>query len=767
MLSQYFKVSRVSMALKPSSLVHVRSTQPCALPSGIITLARSYHNNEGANNANYGNSYQREGNTNRRGHWKKNNQDNYNRIKFDSNNYDRNSVNRDNFNRDNYSRNNYSRNNYDGKNYGNNNYGKKKIMSPDSNDSSITFNKKKFSKLVVVPKDENTAEITLDQLLEDKVIDKKLFTAVHRLGFKSLTPVQQKTIKPILKDSGNDVIARAKTGTGKTFAFLLPLFQKLIESPNSAMVKSVIMAPTRDLALQIEQEILKLYKNNSALRQYNCLSIVGGTNYSYSLQRLHRERPNIIVATPGRMLAVLSDFGDKFFSEVDFKVLDEADRLLEIGFKEDLVAISNSLDSVNSNGADHIRTLLFSATLDDKVQTLANDIMNKEECLFLDTIDKNEPEAHENINQNLVVSDAFSHSIYAVIEHIRSRLHPTELPIAEVTTEEETKVEAGVESVEETEVITKATKPFDKHDTQNYKAILFTPTVKCTKFLSQLIKREFQIEGIPIYEFHGKIDQNRRTRIVEKFKRANSGILVCTDVGARGMDFPNVQEVLQLGVPSELSNYVHRIGRTARAGKKGISTAFLSKDELPFVRCLEKSKKIYIENQVDYVPNESIISAVESKLISPEDLSNVFVSLLSFYKSVVGEYGLKELRVLTEIAKSFGSLFKDPKMKIQISSGSQLSRLGFTRIENYFDTSGNHERSFYGTSLDEDFLGGNYDDNGHNNRFNSRGFSNDNNRYRDNNHNYRRNTSFNKNNKSRYSNNMQKRRQGSSPRIED
>ena len=225
------------------------------------------------------------------------------------------------------------------------------------------------------------------------------------MNFPGLTPVQQRTIKPILTTStSDDVIARAKTGTGKTFAFLIPMFQHLINTKldSQNMVKCVIVAPTRDLALQIEAEVKKIHDNNYGLKKFGCVSLVGGTNFGMAMRKMDQLRPNIIIGTPGRLIDVMDKYSDKFFKYVDFKILDEADRLLEIGFKEDLEYISSTLNRINAVGKDHIRTLLFSATLDEKVQVLANNIMNKEQCLFLDTVDKNEPEAHEKIDQAVV-----------------------------------------------------------------------------------------------------------------------------------------------------------------------------------------------------------------------------------------------------------------------------------------------------------------------------------------------------------------------------
>ncbi|CCF56914.1 hypothetical protein KAFR_0B06170 [Kazachstania africana CBS 2517] len=510
--------------------------------------------------------------------------------------------------------------------------------------NEVRFQKETLAKLVHVQN--NETEVTLDQLKEENVIDKMLHKSIDRMGFPNLTPVQQKTIKPTIMNNENDIIARAKTGTGKTFAFLIPIFQHLINTKldSQYMVKSIIITPTRDLALQIEDEAKKLYKNNYGLKKFQCVSLIGGTNLNESIRRMKKLRPNIIIATPGRLIDVLNRYGNEFFRFVDFKVLDEADRLLEIGFKEDLREISNILNEISERDENHIRTMLFSATLDENVQNLSNDIMNKEKCLFIDTIDKNEPEAHEKIDQSMVLSDHFAHNIYAAANHIQSRLSQ------------------------------------DSEMKDNYKAILFTPTVKFTKFITGVLydKLHSKYRDLPIIEFHGQIDQKKRTRLVEQFKRLKSGILICTDVGARGMDFPDVKEVLQIGVPSELSNYIHRIGRTARSGKDGISTLFISKYELSFLDRLQKLKKIEIKNVHKFKPDENNCD-IEIDDRSMESFEESIISLISFYRSCIREYHFNSRDLLPQIAGTYGILTKEPEKKMPLRDGFMLERLGLKR----------------------------------------------------------------------------------------
>lgn len=526
-----------------------------------------------------------------------------------------------------------------------------------SDPNSVEFNKKTLAKLVYLPNHASSSSdsdidspITLQKLYDENIIDRSLFLSIQRMNFPSLTPVQQRTIKPILLNNNNkyDIITRAKTGTGKTFSFLIPIFQHLINTNklHPYMVKAVIIAPTRDLALQIETEVRKIHYHNRALSRYQCVSLVGGTNLPKSLDFMHKRRPNIVIATPGRFIDILNRVGEKFFQFVDFKVLDEADRLLEIGFKQDLEYISHTLNKLNFNGQSHIRTLLFSATLDERVQNLANNIMNKEKCLFIDTVDKNEPEAHERIEQSLVISKSFADNIFATIDHLKSKFAENGTTIGD------------------------------------YKAILFTPTVKFTKLISSILTKEFGDQSFPVYEFHGQVSQSRRTNLVKSFKSDSNGLLICTDVAARGMDFPNVKEVLQIGVPTELANYIHRIGRTARSGKDGKSIIFLCQNELPFIDQLKRVKNIDIINKLPYESNnetrDHLASRLQCEPFILENFSESIISLISYYRSCIKEYRFNEREILPEIARTYGLLLNESEEKLPVTR-NVIDRLGLTR----------------------------------------------------------------------------------------
>lgn len=489
--------------------------------------------------------------------------------------------------------------------------------------------------------DEATNAVTLETLN----LHPEVFESIGRMRLPSLSSVQQLAIPPILEHQDADFVARAKTGTGKTLAFLTPIFHHLCnDNVSTKDVKAVIVAPTRDLATQIHNEIRKMYSMNKQLRRFPSMCLVGGTNFDRSVDDMIRYKPNIIVATPGRLLDIMQRYSSEIFKSVDYKVLDEADRLLEIGFKEDLEKISKILNDVNSNGPKHVKTMLFSATLDTKVQSFAHNILNKSTCYYLDTVDPNEPEAHERIEQSLTCTENITDSILACISHIN-----------------------------------------DIEDVSDYKAVCFLPTVKTTEFYSDLLKKySSHRRKLPIIEYHGQLRQNVRSRLVKMFRELPNGVLICTDVAARGLDFPNVTEVLQIGIPTDVSNYVHRIGRTARAGKEGKSRMFLSRYELPFVNVLKNEKGIEIANQDQYEPQETLFK----QPFNERDLVPVFQSLISFYKNNRRAFDLRFNDMAINLIESYRTMIQDENAKFPITSSIEWSSLGVgrdRRLSEYFE----------------------------------------------------------------------------------
>lgn len=582
--------------------------------------------------------------------------------------------------RNNNSRSNWNNNNNNYRSNYRNGHSKPKRVSNRRIDvqgqlaGDVRFQPETLNKLVQLSEEDLSDDtITLQSLLDDGIISHDIYNSIKKMKFDNLTRVQQLCIKQVLNEkyADMDMITRAKTGTGKTFAFLIPIFEHLIALEKNAHkmgnkfggeIHSVIIVPTRDLAFQIKDEAEKIYKNDRKLKRFASVVSVGGTSYGANIRELDRVRPSIIIATPGRLQQLLEEYGDKYFSQVDIKVLDEADRLLDIGFSDALNQMSASFNDLNGNSPNHIKTWLFSATLDQNVQKLSNNIMNKENCLFIDTVDKNEPEAHELIEQSLVQSPAMGYSIIAALDHIIKTVQDPELKM-------------------------------------DYKAIVFTPTVKSTIFVTQLLRKllaEYHLR-IPLFGFHGRITQARRTNMVTKFKALEKGILVCTDVAARGMDFPNIKEVLQIGVPNGLSNYIHRIGRTARSGKTGKSIIFLADWEQPFISKLEKHKNVTVANVINNdVENNSESKALQEKISElieeskvqrfrrgQDDNANLeqlmkesIFSLMSFYQTCMSEYEFNPKFSMLDISKIYGILTDQPDAKLPMTGTGILEKIG-------------------------------------------------------------------------------------------
>ncbi|AMD21115.1 HEL166Wp [Eremothecium sinecaudum] len=481
--------------------------------------------------------------------------------------------------------------------------------------------------------EENYQNVSIKSMVDEGLLDKPILRAFEGLGYKQLSPVQQRAIKPSLKSS-EDLVVRAKTGTGKTMAFLIPIMQKLLNAGRGprkthGSVKAVIIAPTRDLALQIESEIHKLQDQSRELSYLSTVSCVGGTSMRMNVTRLQSMRPDIVVGTPGRLLDLLQNY-EKFFTNVDIKVLDEADTLLEIGFKSELETISERLNELNQEGKKHIRTMLYSATLSEKVESLAGNIINKDTCYYINTVSKEDSQSHEKINQSLVLSEDFASSLVAVVKELNDL------------------VATG----------------------KQVKAMLFLPTVKMVSLYSSMLERV--LPNLRVLEMHGKLSMNRRERIVRDFKRLSNGVFVTTDVGARGMDFPNVTHVLQLGVPTQVENYVHRIGRTARAGKDGEAIMFLMEDELHFLDILKRESKTVIKNQRKFVlENEIAASTFDNLKEIRNDLEASILSVLSHYRSRASIYNFP-FDVYKNIASSYGKILGDESKKI-IVKGRDIS----------------------------------------------------------------------------------------------
>ena len=333
-------------------------------------------------------------------------------------------------------------------------------------------------------------------------IEQNLATA----GFTAPSPIQDQTIPLAL--AGKDVIGLANTGTGKTAAFLLPILNRLSKQRTISSV--LIMAPTRELAQQIDAEFKKFSIN---MKLYSALC-VGGVNINGQIRQLKRG-PHIIIGTPGR-LKDLMNRGMIRTDAMDTLVLDEADRMLDMGFINDIRAIISQLPS------DGRQTLCFSATMNDGVKAITRDFMNNPE-----TVSVKVSETNDHIYQDVVHYDDESHKKEQLIEMLK-------------------------------------TSEFEK-------VIVFGETKHGVQRLSDTLEKQ----GIASNAIHGNKSQGQRTRALKAFKAGGATVLVATDVAARGLDIPDVSHVINFDTPQSYDDYVHRIGRTGRGGKSGTALTFI------------------------------------------------------------------------------------------------------------------------------------------------------------------------------------------------
>lgn len=341
----------------------------------------------------------------------------------------------------------------------------------------------------------------------------QVMEGIEALGFETPTPIQEQAIPIILE--GNDLIASAQTGTGKTAAFLLPILNQIISLSNHESIKALVIVPTRELAIQIDQHIQGL----SYFTPVSSIAVYGGgdgTTFAQEQQAL-TQGADVIICTPGRMIAHLLQQYVKI-SDLKFLILDEADRMLDMGFYEDIVRIINYLPKKRQN-------LLFSATMPNQMRQLARSVLNNPKEI------------------NIAVSKP--------IEKI--------LQIAYVVYENQ-KI------------------PLTTHllSNQDLKSILiFCSTKSSTKALSQELRRA----KIKAGEIHSDLDQAARESVLMKFRNKTLNILVATDILSRGIDIEDIDLIMNYDVPNDGEDYIHRIGRTARAEAEGVAITLINQKE--------------------------------------------------------------------------------------------------------------------------------------------------------------------------------------------
>ena len=365
--------------------------------------------------------------------------------------------------------------------------------------------------------------------LNDNVLD-----ALYDMRFETCTPVQEQCIPEIL--AGKDVLGVAQTGTGKTAAYLLPVLSKLDDGgyPKDA-INCVIMSPTRELAQQIDQAMQGF---GYYLNDVSSVAIYGGNDgnrYDQELKSLTLGA-DVVIATPGRLISHIS-MGNADFSKVSFFILDEADRMLDMGFSEDIKKIAQLLPPT-------CQTIMFSATMPDKIEDLAKTLL-KDPVIIKLAVSK----PAEKIKQSAYV--CYETQKLGIIQDI-----------------------------------------FKQGDLK--RVIIFSGKKQKVKAINRALQRMHVNSG----EMHSDLDQAERDQMLYKFKSGQIDVLVATDIVARGIDIDDIAMVINFDVPHDAEDYVHRIGRTARADRDGVAITFINEEDVHYFKQIEK----LLEKEIEKTP---------------------------------------------------------------------------------------------------------------------------------------------------------------------
>lgn len=352
---------------------------------------------------------------------------------------------------------------------------------------------------------------------EDEVLD-----ALDAMRFEKCTPIQEQTLRPLM--DGHDLIGVAQTGTGKTAAYLLPVLNKLCRGgyPEDA-INCIIMAPTRELAQQIDRQL----EGFTYFMQVSSVAVYGGNDGQRYEQELRgmAKGADIIVATPGRLISHIN-LGNIDLSKVSFFILDEADRMLDMGFYNDIMTIAKQLPKER-------QTMLFSATMPEEIRRLAREILNNPVQITLALA-----KPAEGITQQAFVCHEAQKM--GIVSHI-----------------------------------------FESESSE--RVILFASRKSKVKEIAIALKRR----GFNVGEMHSDLSQSERDEIMFQYKSRKIDMIVATDILARGIDIDDIRIVINYDVPRDCDDYIHRIGRTARAGSKGRAITFVSEEEQEFFKRIE------------------------------------------------------------------------------------------------------------------------------------------------------------------------------------
>ncbi len=358
-------------------------------------------------------------------------------------------------------------------------------------------------------------------------LNPQIMAGVRALGYTTPTPIQVQAIPPVLE--GRDVMGLAQTGTGKTAAFVLPILERLTPGPRGR-VRALIIAPTRELAEQIHVAIVALGRDT---RLRSC-TIYGGVGLNPQIQKL-RAGVDMVVACPGRLLDHISQ-RTITLSHLEVLVLDEADRMFDMGFLPDIRKIIKQLPAKRQN-------LMFSATMPDDIRKLAHEVLHHPVTVQVG---------------HAAPANTVSHALYPVEQHLKTGLL--------------------IELLKQT-------------DTESI--LIFTRTKHRAKRIGQQLEKA----GYRAASLQGNLSQNKRQEALDGFRSGKYQILVATDIAARGIDVSSISHVINYDIPDTTDAYTHRIGRTGRAAKTGDAFTFVTREDEPLVRSIERVLGAKIERR--------------------------------------------------------------------------------------------------------------------------------------------------------------------------
>jgi len=451
------------------------------------------------------------------------------------------------------------------------------------------------------------------------------------VGYECMTIVQEATLPSILK--GKDVLAKAKTGTGKTVAFLLPSIEVIVKSPpvlqdqKRPPILVLVVCPTRELASQAAVEANTLLKFHANI---GVQVVTRGTKLPGEQKRLQTNPCQILVATPGRLRDHIENtpgFSSRLMG-VKVLVLDEADHLLDMGFRRDI-------DKIIAAVPKERQTLLFSATVPEEVHKVSQ-IALKRDHEFINTVEEGSEETHSKVCQSSIVAshEKHFHIVYAVLK---------------------------------------------KHISQDpeYKVLVFCTTAMVTRLMAELLAElKFNVR-----EIHSRKPQAYRTRVSNEFRNSKGLILVTSDVSARGVDYPDVTLVVQMGIPSDRQQYIHRLGRTGRKGKEGQGILLLAPWEEYFLKSV---KDLPITKdpvpQLDSETNLKVQRALSH--VELKDKESAYQAWLGYYNSVkqIGRDKSRLVELANEFSRSMG-LDKPPAIATLTLSKMGLKNVPGLRIK--------------------------------------------------------------------------------------